>query len=128
VRHPFFPDVKIARAVGARGRYAALAGNFVELIAARERGAHAERAIFVHDRPSEEQREILWSLFEVPVLTLLLDERRRVAAWECEAEVMHSPGGRDTCDCGRPGARLAQPYTEVVSTFSAAVRESPAGA
>ena len=58
------------------------------------------------------ERDRLWQIFEVPVYGLLLDQKGKVLAYECEAqnglhvaatagEVQYSP-----CDCGRPGSRI----------------------
>jgi len=137
LRHPLFPELKAAEADKARGSHPALAGTFLQLWHAGLRCAAARRAIFlVHDSGSpwvaESEREMLWRLFEVPVLGLLVNERREVLAYECEAQQgMHlnsSPwsvpdAGVDSsgCICGRSGQRLVP----AASILSAAERELP---
>jgi hypothetical protein len=67
---------------------------------------------------SFEDRDEIWSKFQVPVFEYLLDSAGQIAARECEAhEGLHTvdlPGDWDAeiteepCACGQPGARLLQ--------------------
>src|ERR1017187_1453608 len=120
-RHPLYPGLRAARAAGAKGEHAALAGSFDELARARAAGVRARRAVFVlhySGRPflSEGERDALWEMFRTPVYGLLLDRNGRVLGYECEAQDgLHvvaeytPPAGlvdAGPCCCGRPGVRL----------------------
>src|SRR5690349_15202100 len=99
VKHPLFPELKAAPAVGAKGRYTVLAGSLIELMSARLRGAVATRAVWVICQAgtpflAEEEREILWELFGVPIFGLLVTETMETLASECEAQEglhLHGP-------------------------------------
>lgn len=138
LRHPLYPELKPVSAVGARGRHAVLAGTFAELMSATVRGATAGRAIFVLRVPgqpflTEPERDVLWDLFQVPILVLLVNDHSQVLAYECEAQQgLHLdryalPAGcaavveAAPCGCGRPGHRLVP----ADKTRSAAERELP---
>ncbi len=101
----------------------ALSGTFQQLAYAGLRRVEPRRAVFVLQNDgdpllSDAQRDELWELFQVPVYVLLLDAKRRVCAYECEAhQGLHLPRdigprrirpGLETspCGCGRPGLRL----------------------
>jgi hypothetical protein len=85
-----------------------------------------ERAVFPVLSPldpilSTGQRDLLWELFEVPIYILMLDGHGRLTGYECEAQHgIHVVEGyrfppdpasieSSTCECGRPGVRLAPP-------------------
>jgi hypothetical protein len=123
IQHPFYPALKPSPAARARCGCSALAGTFDELLRAADNGARVARAVFPLHRLSRpflfaEERDALWTLFQVPVYAMLLDARGRVIGYECE--VQHgfhlAPGHhRDVpsgtisttlCECGRPGPRL----------------------
>ncbi len=123
IQHPFFPALRPSLAARPPGRCAALAGTCPELLRAAADGVRVERAVFPLHRPTRpfllpEERDALWSLFQVPVYAMLLDSDGRVIGYECEAqEGFHlAPGYRggflfgavDTtpCECGRGGPRL----------------------
>ncbi len=67
---------------------------------------------------SDEERDLLWARFRVPVQAILLDDRGAVIGYECEMqEGFHLAPGRapdafdarleeTACECGRPGLRL----------------------
>ena len=100
-------------------------------------GSVATRAVFLELRDSspwiaDSERELLWRLFEVPVLGVLVNQRQEVLAYECEAQYgMHlnfpleSLGAArlesNVCMCGRSGSGWSPPP----GTFSAADRELP---
>jgi hypothetical protein len=102
------------------GVCAALSGTFDELVGAAEVGVLAERAVFPILRQSGEwlslsKRDRLWDLFHVPIYAVRMDSKKRIEAFECEAQDgMHladwlapQPGlNGSLCDCGRPGARV----------------------
>lgn len=112
-RHPLFPGLRIAAAAQANGRrYEALAGSFHQLEKAARGGAVARCAVFIAARggerlPTDEQRDALWNLFQVPIYFVQLDDHGRVCAYECEArDGLHmawAESGRVECGCGRPG-------------------------
>ena len=119
IRHPFFPGLHATPAGAAKLINQALYGTFEELERARDAGARVRRAVFVTCRrdeplPSESQRDALWSMFQVPVLALLLDDNGRLLAFECEAQnglhvnARHPLQSEDAaiCACGRPGRKL----------------------
>jgi len=131
-RHPLYPGLRAARAAGAKGEHAALAGSFDELARARAVGALARRAVFVlhySGRPflSEGERDALWEMFQAPVYGMLLDRDGRVLGYECEAQDgLHfvaeytPPAGlvdAGPCCCGRAGVRLV---VEALATAQAA--------
>jgi len=123
IRHPFYPGLAPTPAVEARRPCAALYGTFRELV---ESNVPVRRAVFVvyaEGEPflKEEERDLLWGKFQVPIFVLLLDSTGRVIACECEVQDgLHvAPGyglpGRprglprqesEICDCGRPGCKL----------------------
>jgi hypothetical protein len=128
-RHPFFADVRATPAPLARGECTAIIGTYRELMEAAASGARVKRYVYVlhgSETPflSEEQRDSLWTRFEVPVFALMLGRRGRLVAWECEVhDGLHTDSRHcdmprlvrrvdsAQCDCGRPGNRLivAQP-------------------
>ena len=108
-----------------------LSGKVEELLEAARSGVRAERAVFAlqyPDRPfiTEEERDLLWQTFQVPVYAVLLDREGQIAAWECEAQEGLHVGARwseaalwaqrllargasmetNPCECGRPGSRI----------------------
>ena len=117
VRHPFFPALSITPAAEAKGRCTAISGTFRQLEKASLRGVRVQRAVFALNLKgapflSDAERDRLWQIFEVPVYGLLLNRKRKLLAYECEAqnglhiaasasELQYSP-----CDCGRPGSRI----------------------
>ena len=130
--HPLYPGLRTARAAGAKGEHAALAGSFDELARARAAGTRARRAVFVlhyNGRPylSEGERDALWEMFRAPVYGMLLDRDGRVLGYECEAQDgLHvlaecaPPAGlveAGPCCCGRLGVRLV---AEALATAQAA--------
>jgi hypothetical protein len=137
IRHPLFPELKPTAALGAKGSHHVLAGTFHHLVEAGLHGVSAARAVFLVRNSgcpwvADSEREMLWRLFEVPVLGLLVNDRHEVLAYECEAQHgMHLqtaclPGpaaalASSPCSCGRPGHRLVP----AARTFSAADRELP---
>jgi hypothetical protein len=120
IRHPLFPKLAAVTASGAGPVSTVIIGTFAELTQAAANGACASRAVFAMRHPSasglsEAERDILWNLFQVPVYALIVDERGRVLAFECEVhEGLHLqegvvlPGAMDSslCDCGYPARRL----------------------
>jgi hypothetical protein len=123
IRHPFYPALKPAPATGARALASALSGTYAELIHASDAGVQVARAVFplhtpARPFPTGEERDALWSMFEVPVLALLLDDRGAVIGYECELQEGYHlkddaaaglPEGRiesSLCECGRTGPRL----------------------
>jgi hypothetical protein len=122
IRHPLFPGLASVAAAEAGGSCPALFGTFEQLLRAASAGALPRRAVFVERSPAEppltlSQRDQLWELFGVPVLTVLLDGHRRVVGYECEAQAgvhvntrvradSHHRLEHAPCDCGRPGVRL----------------------
>jgi len=139
IRHPFYPALKPASAVDAQATPSSLTGTFAELSRAAAAGVRVERAVFpqyspANPFPSEGERDALWSMFEVPVMAMLVDQGG-VIGYECEMqEGFHlkeeSAGGRlsgrlehSLCECGRPGPRLmpaGEATPELVSLASAA--------
>jgi hypothetical protein len=118
LRHPFYPELPATHALTAKGRHTALAGSYHELAQAATRGARASHAVFVlqaEDGPPAAlwQRDRLWEWFRVPSYILVLDERGRPKAYECEAQeglhVAAATGSAELdtslCPCGRPGPR-----------------------
>ena len=104
-----------------------MSGTFQQLAQAALRRVEPRRAVFVLQNEGETllndaQRDELWELFQVPVYVLLLDVKRRVSAYECEAhQGLHLrrdtgprriPQGVESspCGCGRPGPRLRYPH------------------
>jgi hypothetical protein len=139
LRHPLYPNWKPAKAEFARGSHQVLAGTFLQLWHAGLRGAAATRALYLVIREdsspwvAESEREMLWRLFEVPILGLLIDAQEEVLAYECEAQqglhvnallapLQAAAFESGVCSCGRSGQRLVP----AASTFSAAERELPA--
>jgi hypothetical protein len=139
IRHPFYPAVKPAPAVDAEGLSAALAGTFAELAQAARAGVQVARAVFPLHSPaspflSDEQRDALWAMFEVPVQAMLVDRRGSVIGYECELQEGYHVkeefmGGlllgrmeSSLCECGRPGPRLmpAEAAEEVVVSRASA--------
>jgi hypothetical protein len=141
IRHPLYPGLKPAPAVDAKAPTSALTGTYTELTRAAARGVQVARAVFLQQSPTdpfptEEQRESLWEMFEVPVLAMLVDHRGSVIGHECELQEGYhlkedSVGGlpfarveSGLCECGRPGPRLMPAedtsMTELVSLASAA--------
>jgi len=119
IRHPFFPGLNATPAGEARPLNPALYGTFEELVRAADAGALVSRAVFVIHLEdelllSDSDRDALWERFQVPAFALLLDRKRRVLAFECEAQsglhvVPRYPiASADTalCECGRPGHKL----------------------
>lgn len=125
IRHPFYPKLFATPAAEAQGRFIALSGTFHQLERAATAGASAHSALFVTTRwrgssLTEEQRDRLWTLFQVPVYAMLLDEDNRVVGFECEAQNgFHVPGkvapDSPLCECGRPGRLL---HTEAAKTIA----------
>jgi hypothetical protein len=130
VRHPFYPALKVHSAARAGGRCVALWGTFHELAAAAEAGVEVARAVFPVHRAanpflSDEQRDALWSMFRVPVMTILVDGRGAVIGYECELQdgfhlaedyyggLLFGTVESSTCDCGRPGPRLVREKPKV---------------
>jgi hypothetical protein len=131
MRHPFYPGLKPAPANGAGALVSALSGTYAELIHASDAGVQVARAVFpLHNQASpflaSGEREALWSMFEVPVLALLLNDRGAVIGYECELQEGYHlkdeaadglPAGRiesSLCECGRPGPRLMPPEEELM--------------
>ncbi len=120
IRHPFFPGLSPMPARVARGVTPALSGIFPELVRAAARGVTAQRAVFVligWDAPPlmQEERDLLWELFQTPVYALLLGTDGRVAGFECEAQNgFHGAGRYDSstpaCECGRPRPAFPAAY------------------
>ncbi len=116
IRHPFYPKLIATPAAEANGRVAALSGTFRELERAAATGAWVKRVLFVRDNYysaplTDDQRDRLWSLFQVPTYAMLLDGNGRLVAFECEAQDgFHAPGkaapDSPLCACGRPGLLL----------------------
>ena len=119
LRHPFLRGVPLTPAAKARVTNASLYGTFLELVRAADAGAQVRRAIFVTHRQddpllSEEDRDLLWDLFEVPVYAIVLDRHRRILAYECEIHnglhvTVKFPVAGDQgaiCECGSHGAKL----------------------
>jgi len=119
IRHPFFPWLTPTPAGEAKSVSSALYGSFPELIRAAHAGAQASRAVFVTLRQQEtpltdRQRDTLWELFQVPSFVLLLDGKRHLLAYECEAQSgLHvnpkypiASSTAAACECGRPGDKL----------------------
>ena len=126
IRHPFFPGLSPTPAGKAKEDCAALYGTFAELVRAADTGIHTARAVFVtllQDQSplSDRDRDTIWELFEVPVLVLVLDDKGRVIAYECEAQSgLHvdpkSPlpsAIAANCECGRPGMKLSPAFREI---------------
>lgn len=112
IRHPFYPGLKSTPARGASGDCAVLTGKVEDLLEAAARGIRPRRAVWVLQPIGETERAALWSIFEVPVLALLVGSGGAAIAYECEAQDgLHVPS-RDTrdlpaeCPCGRPGPRI----------------------
>jgi hypothetical protein len=140
IRHPLYPALKAAPAAEAEALSAALTGTYMELVRAASMGVRAARAVFpVQSLASpfltEEQRETLWEMFEVPALAMLVDHHGSVIGHECELqEGFHLAEGSESgllcgrvetslCECGRPGSRLLpleDTLPEPVSLASAA--------
>jgi len=123
LRHPLYPALAPIPAAEATGLCRAITGTFQELAQARAAGARASQVVFpkqISGGPflSPSERDILWELFEVPAYVLMLDDRGRVVAYECEAhsglhlvsrlgETPFAAGIESSlCDCGRPGPRV----------------------
>ena len=122
VRHPLYPGLGAIPAVEATGECAVLCGSFEELEKAAAAGARPLRAVYALNSPndpflSDFQRDALWEKFEVPVFVLVVDARKRVLAFECEAQEglhvatdleLNVPALWDfsPCECGRPGHRI----------------------
>jgi hypothetical protein len=116
IRHPFYPKLNATPAAEANGSVVALSGTFHELEQAAATGASAQRALFVRNHYNsapltDDQRDRLWSLFQVPTYAMLVDGNGRLAAFECEAQNgFHVPGktapDSPLCACGRPGNLL----------------------
>lgn len=121
ISHPLFPALPVAHAIGSRGRFAALAGTYPELMRAAASGARAWRAVFVltyRGGPAltDFERDRLWDTFQVPVFALLRDSAGRLLGYECEAQNgLHVADRRlvppdalesAPCGCGRLGHRL----------------------
>jgi hypothetical protein len=133
IRHPFYPDLKTASAAAAKPGSTAVAGTVAELLKAGDDGTEVARAVFpLQDVASPflsaRQRDRLWSMFEVPVMAMLVDRRGSVVGYECEmqegfhldaefAAGLHSELLESTCcECGRPGPRLMPPAEERISS------------
>lgn len=138
IEHPFYPALKPVPAARAPGRCAALAGTCAELLQAAAAGVRVERAVFPLHRPARpfllpEERDALWSLFQVPIYAMLLDSDGRVIGYECEAqEGFHlAPGYRggflfgtvetSLCECGRAGPRLLSEAGDAELAIAAAL-------
>ena len=123
IRHPFYPALKPAAAAAGKKEPIALYGAYEELAAAACTGIHVERAVFPLRGASDPfltgpERDALWTMFQVPIYTLLVDRRGDVVAYECEAQdglhlregynqgVLFGRVESKPCECGRPGARL----------------------
>ena len=131
IRHPFYPKLNATPAAEANGRVIALSGTFHELERAAATGASAQRAVFVKNTCNrapltDDQRDRLWSLFQVPTYAMVLDGKGRLAAFECEAQNgFHVPGktapDSALCACGRPGllsgTELPQTMPELQALF-----------
>jgi len=131
IRHPFYPTLKPVPANGAGALASALSGTYAELIHASDAGVQVARAVFpTHNQANpfltSGEREALWSIFEVPVMALLVDDRGAVIGYECELQEGYHfrddaagglPEGRiesSPCECGRPGVRLMPPEEELL--------------
>jgi len=123
MRHPFFPGPAAYPAADTPTSCAAIVGAFAEILDAHRRGVRPQRAVFVmraFENPQlrPEERDQLWDLFAVTVLTVLVDAEGVPAGFECEAqdglhvstrlaEALGLPeAGQTLCNCGRPGPRL----------------------
>ena len=124
VRHPFYPRLFPTPAVETNGRVIALSGTFQELEQAAASGASARSALFVLNRwncppLTDEQRDRLWTLFQVPAYAMLMDRDGRQVGFECEAQNLHAPGkaapDSPLCECGRPGQRLQEVAARIPS-------------
>jgi len=143
IRHPFFADWVATPAVETQdpGKYTALSGTVSQLMEAAALGVRAARAVYVvrsiqHPFMADSERETVWRAFQVPVFTVLLGERGKALAFECEAQqglhvavnclagsgwtAFFEEGERPTttvaapvdstlCECGRTGHRLVDP-------------------
>jgi hypothetical protein len=124
IRHPFYPRLFVTPAAEAQGRFIALSGTFHQLERAAAAGASARSAVFVTTRwkgssLTEEQRDRLWTLFQVPVYAMLVDGDDRLVGFECEAQDgFHIPGkvapDSPLCECGRPGRVLQTEATKTI--------------
>src|SRR5258707_130556 len=90
IRHPFFPDLTATPVVEATGKCVGLSGSLNQLMEAPAE-ARATRALFVLRNPespflSDADRDALWSRYQVPVFTILVGERGKQLAYECEAQ------------------------------------------
>jgi len=127
IRHPLYPSLRAAPAgsISSLGHPKAVSGTFQELARAALYRVRPRRAVFVLQREgdpllTDAQRDELWEKFRVPAYVLVLDSKRKVCAYECEAHqglhlprdtgALRIPKGIETapCGCGRPGPRL--PY------------------
>ena len=119
IRHPLFPGLIPTPAREAKAVSCALHGTFPELVHAACEGAQATRAVFVilrvDEAPlSEQDRDLLWDLFQVPAFLLMLDGKDRVLGYECEvqnglhvtARFPSDSAAAAECECGRPGQKL----------------------
>jgi hypothetical protein len=128
IRHPFYPKLFATPAAEAQGRSIALSGTFHQLERAAAAGASAQSALFVITRwkgssLTEEQRDRLWTLFQVPVYAMLVDADDRLVGFECEAQDGFHVLGKvapdsPLCECGRPGRML---QTEAAKTIPVAM-------
>jgi hypothetical protein len=89
LRHPFFPDWAATPTRLAKGACATLSGNYQELARAAAAGVRPSRAVFVMHSPdsqflTDQERDTLWEMFQVPVFALLLDGEGRLVGYECE--------------------------------------------
>ena len=123
---PGFQESKLVRvfpqgwtAEAARFEPASVAGPVEVLRAlARIRPAltHAVIAFTYDGRPdlNDDDRELFWEAFGVPVFEQRLDARNRLLAMECHAheglhlagEFRHLRAGKNCCACGNPAPRL----------------------
>ena len=70
---------------------------------------------------TEEQRDRLWTLYQVPVYAMLVDCDNRLVGFECEAQNGFHVRGKvfsesPLCECGRPGRLL---HTETAKAIPA---------
>jgi hypothetical protein len=140
LRHPFNSELAATPVRLAKADCPVLSGSPKELMQAAAEGMHASRAVFVLRFPDDpflrdDERDALWSAFQVPVYAILLDHQGRLIAYECEAQSgLHIAEERveevrpelvdpTPCGCGRAGERIGLP--QLLAVVGAATAPQP---